>query len=64
MKKFLLSVSFILVLVFTAAASPAAINFDNLPKEEKFQAYFLILGMLLMQSAILILIIKKKKKTL
>ena len=53
MKKFLLSVSFILVLVFTAAASPAAINFDTLPKEEKFQAYLLILGMLLMQSAII-----------
>lgn len=44
MKKFLLSVSFILVLVFTAAASPAAINFDNLPKEEKFQALFLDFG--------------------
>ena len=44
MKKFLLSVSFILVLVFTAVASPAAINFDNLPKDEKFQVLFLDFG--------------------
>ncbi len=44
MKKFLISVSVILVLIFTAAASPAAINFDNLPKDEKFQALFLDFG--------------------
>lgn len=44
MKKFLLSVSVILSLVFTAAASPAAINFDNLPKDDKFQALFLDFG--------------------
>ncbi len=44
MKKFLLSVSVILFLVITAAASPAAINFDNLPKDEKFEALFLDFG--------------------
>ena len=44
MKKFLLSVSVILFLVITAAASPAAINFDNLSKDEKFEALFLDFG--------------------
>ena len=44
MKKFLLSVSVILTVVLTAAASPAAINFDNLPKDEKFEALFVDFG--------------------
>ena len=44
MKKFLLSVSVILFLVIAAAASPAAINFDSLPKDEKFEALFLDFG--------------------
>ncbi len=44
MKKFLLSLSVILFVVFAAAASPAAINFDNLPKDEKFEALFLDFG--------------------
>ena len=44
MKKLLLSVSVILSLIFTAAASPAAINFDRLPKDEKFEALLLDFG--------------------
>lgn len=44
MKKFLIFLIVFLSVVFTAVASPAAINFDNLPKDEKFQALFLDFG--------------------
>ena len=44
MKRFLLSVFLVLSVIFTAAASPAAINFDNLPNDDKFQALFLDFG--------------------
>lgn len=44
MKKFLLSVFVILSVVLSVAASPAAINFDNLPKDKKFDALFLDFG--------------------
>ena len=44
MKKFLLSAIAFLSFIMTVAASPAAINFDNLPKDEKFEALFLDFG--------------------
>ena len=44
MKKLLLSVIVFLSLVFSVAASPAAINFDNLPKDKKFEELFLDFG--------------------
>lgn len=44
MKKIFLSAYIILSVIFIAAASPAAINFDNLPKDEKFQTLFLDFG--------------------
>ena len=44
MKKFLILIVFVFFCLFSVIANPAAINFDNLPKDKKFEALFLDFG--------------------